>query len=85
MIWVDFKTSVTHPNDDRIPKVIFAWPGEDFEGTTERKNRLLGKVGELSLSKSERGYKEAGKRRRKSTSEIMKLEGKSRGRNRERK
>ena len=57
MIWVDFKTSGTHSNDDRILQVTFAWPGEDFESTTERKNRLLEKVGELSLSKSEGGRK----------------------------
>ena len=63
----------------------FAWPGEDFDSTTERKNRLLGKVGELSSSKSEGGPKERGKRKTDSTSEITKLEGKLKERNRERK
>jgi hypothetical protein len=62
--------------------VSFASPGEDAESTTEGKNRLLRKVGELSLSKLERGRKSKGGE---STSEMTELEGKSKGRNRERK
>jgi hypothetical protein len=53
--------------------VSFASPGEDAGSTTEGKNRLLGKVSELSLSKSERGRKSKGGE---STSEMTELEGK---------
>jgi len=46
---------------------------------------MLGKVGKSSLSKSEGGRKREGERRARETSEMTKLEGKSKERNRKRK
>ena len=76
---------MTHLDDDArgFPRLSLAWPGEDFESTSQ--GGRLGKVGRSSLSKSEGGREREGERRTRRTSEMTKFEGKSKERNRERK